>query len=62
MMLCLPRTRVSAERTRARREVKRMTGGYTVPSLVRDDGSFIEGSREIAALAGESGAPAGEAA
>jgi glutathione S-transferase-like protein len=31
-----------------RREVKRLTGNYWVPVLVRDDGEVIQGSREIA--------------
>ncbi|MGN6372879.1 MAG: glutathione S-transferase N-terminal domain-containing protein [Solirubrobacteraceae bacterium] len=33
--------------TRGRREVKRLTGNYMVPTLVLDDGSVIDGSREI---------------
>ncbi len=34
--------------TSGRREVKRLTGNYWVPVLVKDDGSWIQGSREIA--------------
>jgi hypothetical protein len=34
--------------TPGRREVKRLTGNYWVPVLVTDDGSVIQGSREIA--------------
>lgn len=50
--------------TPGRREVKRLTGNTWVPLLVKDDGTFIQGSREIAAWAeanpaGQSGAQAG---
>jgi hypothetical protein len=31
-----------------RREVKRLTGNYWVPALVLDDGTVIQGSRQIA--------------
>lgn len=31
-----------------RREVKRLTGKYWVPVLVKDDGEVIQGSKEIA--------------
>ena len=34
--------------TPGRREVKRLTGNYWVPVLVADDGTIIDGSREIA--------------
>ncbi len=49
--------------TPGRREVKRLTGNYWVPVLVADDGSVIQGSREIAEWAKEhpasaAGAPA----
>jgi glutathione S-transferase-like protein len=30
-----------------RRKVKRLTGNYEVPTLVLDDGTVIDGSREI---------------
>ena len=30
-----------------RREVKQLTGNYWVPALVQDDGTVIQGSREI---------------
>jgi hypothetical protein len=33
--------------TSGRREVKRLTGNYWVPVLVTDDGTVIQGSREI---------------
>jgi hypothetical protein len=35
-------------RTPGRMEVKRLTGNYWVPVLVTDDGTVIQGSREIA--------------
>ena len=38
-------------RTRGRREVKELTGNAWVPTLVLDDGTVIDGSREIAAWA-----------
>jgi glutaredoxin 2 len=31
-----------------RREVKKLTGNYWVPVLVKDDGEVVQGSREIA--------------
>ena len=34
--------------TSGRREVKRLTGNYWVPALVTDDGTVVQGSREIA--------------
>ena len=34
--------------TAGRREVKQLTGNYWVPALVNDDGTIIQGSREIA--------------
>jgi hypothetical protein len=42
-----------------RREVKRLTGNYWVPVLVRDDGSVIQGSHEIAEWARANPATAG---
>ena len=51
--------------TSGRREVKRLTGNYWVPVLVQDDGSLIQGSREIARWAAEhpaAGPPAAGAA
>jgi hypothetical protein len=39
-----------------RRHVKRLTGSFEVPTLVLDDGSVIDGSREIAAWAAANGA------
>jgi len=33
--------------TSGRREVKRLTGNYWVPALIVDDGTVIQGSREI---------------
>jgi hypothetical protein len=39
--------------TAGRREVKRLTGNYWVPVLVTDDGTVIQGSREIADWAKE---------
>ncbi len=50
--------------TPGRREVKRLTGNHWVPALVADDGSVIQGSREImdwarANPASSAGAPAG---
>lgn len=41
-----------------RREVKRLTGNYWVPVLVTDDGSVIQGSRQIADWAKAHPAPA----
>lgn len=37
--------------TPGRREVKRLTGNYWVPTLVLDDGTVIDGSSEIVAWA-----------
>jgi hypothetical protein len=37
--------------TRGRREVQELTGNRWVPALVLDDGSVIDGSREIVAWA-----------
>jgi hypothetical protein len=34
--------------TSGRREVKKLTGSYMVPALVTDDGTVVQGSREIA--------------
>jgi hypothetical protein len=34
--------------TSGRKEVKRLTGNTWVPVLVQDDGSYIQGSRDIA--------------
>jgi len=48
--------------TRGRREVKRLTGNYWVPLLVKDDGSLVQGSREIIEWAKANPAPAGEVA
>jgi hypothetical protein len=48
--------------TKGRREVKKMTGSYWVPVLVKDDGSFIQGSKEIADWAKANPAGAGAAA
>jgi len=45
--------------TPGRREVKRLTGNYWVPVLVKDDGSVIQGSREIAEWARGNPATAG---
>jgi hypothetical protein len=42
-----------ANRTRGRREAKRLTGRSTVPVLVLDDGTAIADSRAIAAWAKE---------
>ena len=48
-----------------RREVKKMTGNYWVPVLVRDDGTVIQGSEKIIAWAranaGAGAAAAGQA-
>ncbi len=38
-------------RTPGRQEVKRLTGNMWVPVLVKDDGSYIQGSGEIVAWA-----------
>ena len=45
--------------TKGRREVERLTGNRWVPTLVLDDGTVIDGSREIAAWAAAN--PAGRA-
>ena len=37
--------------TKGRREVERLTGNRWVPTLVLDDGTVIDGSREIVAWA-----------
>jgi glutathione S-transferase len=37
--------------TRGRQEVERLTGNRMVPTLVLDDGSVIDGSREIVSWA-----------
>ena len=37
--------------TKGRREVERLTGNRMVPTLVLDDGTVVDGSREIAAWA-----------
>ena len=47
-------------RTRGRKEVKELTGSYTVPVLVTDDGEVITESKEIVAWA--KAHPAGAAA
>jgi hypothetical protein len=36
-------------RTSARREVKRLTGNLMVPTLALDDGTIVDGSKEIVA-------------
>jgi Glutathione S-transferase, N-terminal domain len=38
-------------KTAGRQQVKELTGNYMVPVLVKDDGSFIQGSKEIIAWA-----------
>jgi hypothetical protein len=45
--------------TPGRREVKRLTGNSWVPALVNDDGTVIQGSRQIKAWA--QAHPAGQA-
>lgn len=47
-------------RTRGRQEVKRLTGSYTVPVLVADDGEVVQDSKRIVewARAHPAGAPA----
>jgi Glutathione S-transferase, N-terminal domain len=47
--------------TPGRQEVKRLTGNHWVPVLVTDEGTVIQGSREIAEWA-RTNAPAGAAA
>jgi hypothetical protein len=37
--------------TKGRQEVERLTGNRMVPTLVLDDGSLVDGSREIVAWA-----------
>jgi hypothetical protein len=49
-------------RTRGRQEVKRLTGSTMVPVLVNDDGTWIQGSHEIAEWARTHPAGAGAAA
>ncbi len=39
-----------------RREIRRLTGNYKVPTLVLDDGSLVDGSDTIAAWAAANGA------
>jgi hypothetical protein len=36
---------------KGRREIKRLTGNYKVPTLILDDGTIIDGSENIAAWA-----------
>jgi Glutathione S-transferase, N-terminal domain len=48
------------EMTSGRREVKQLTGNYWVPALVADDGTVIQGSRQIIEWANAH--PAGAAA
>ncbi len=36
---------------KGRREVKRLTGSYTVPSLILDDGTVVDDSKNIVAWA-----------
>jgi hypothetical protein len=48
------------ELTSGRREVKQLTGNHWVPALVADDGTVIQGSREIIEWANAN--PAGAAA
>jgi hypothetical protein len=43
-----------------RREVKRLTGNYEVPTLVLDDGTVIDGSQQIIAWASRAEAQPGE--
>jgi hypothetical protein len=45
-----------------RREVKKLTGNYWVPVLVLDDGTVIQGSREIIDWAGANPPGSGTAA
>ena len=40
-----------------RREVKRLTGNYWVPTLVADDGTVVQGSKEIGGWAQANPAP-----
>jgi hypothetical protein len=42
--------------TPGRRKVKQLTGDYTVPVLVTDDGDVVAGSSEIAAWASQNAA------
>lgn len=39
--------------TPGRREVKRLTGNYTVPTLITDDGTVVQESEKIVAWARE---------
>jgi hypothetical protein len=48
--------------TKGRQEVERLTGNRMVPALVLDDGSVIDGSREIVAWAGANPATTNSAA
>jgi hypothetical protein len=48
--------------TPGRREVKRLTGNYWVPAMVADDGTVVQGSREIAEWAKANPAPAANSA
>jgi glutathione S-transferase-like protein len=48
----------SFNNTQGRREVKRLTGNIWVPVLVADDGTVIQGSREIISWAQSNPAPA----
>jgi hypothetical protein len=48
--------------TAGRREVKRLTGNTWVPVLVADDGTVVQGSREIMDWASANPAPAPAAA
>lgn len=45
---------------RGRREVKRLTGDYKVPTLVLDDGTVIDGSSNILAWAEANPSPIAE--
>jgi hypothetical protein len=44
-------------RTSGRKQVKELTGSHMVPALVNDDGTVVQGSREIAAWAKAHPAP-----
>jgi hypothetical protein len=43
--------------TSGRKQVKELTGSHMVPALVNDDGTVVQGSREIAAWAKAHPAP-----
>jgi len=45
-------------RTRGRREVKQLTGNHWVPVLVTDDGTVVQGRKEIEEWASAHPAPA----